>query len=272
MPATLGEALKLALGRIDKVDAKVLLREASGCTAAALIGFPERALTPDAAQRYVDWVARREIGEPVAHLVGCREFYGHLFRVTPDTLIPRPDTELLVELALGLVGDEPKTVLDLGTGTGAIAISIALESQANVTAVDASPAALVVAKDNAVRLFAPIRCLAGSWFDSVADERFDLIVSNPPYIAVDDHHLSEGDVRFEPLSALVAGHDGLDDIRYITNHASSHLKPNGWLLLEHGYDQAEAVRALLAQAGFAEVQSWRDLAGIERVSGGQLRG
>jgi release factor glutamine methyltransferase len=274
LPATLGEALQAARGRIDSVDAKLLLRTASGYSAAALVGFPERALPPDAAQRYVDWLYRREAGEPVAHLLGQREFYGRMFGVTPDTLIPRPDTELLVELALGVLKSRahaPADVLDLGTGSGAIAISLALDcSYANVTAVDASAAALVVARDNAGKLDTLVRFLRGSWFEPAGGERFDLIVSNPPYIAANDVHLGQGDVRFEPLSALVAGGNGLDDIRHIVSTAPAHLKAGAWLLLEHGYDQAGAVRALLSAQGFAEVQSWQDLAGIERVSGGRL--
>ncbi|GAA5163514.1 peptide chain release factor N(5)-glutamine methyltransferase [Viridibacterium curvum] len=329
LPRTLGDALALARGRIDSVDAKVLLREASGYSASMLIAFPERVLDADKARLFADWLVRREAGEPVAHLVGHREFYGHLFRVTADTLIPRPDTELLVERGLAVLaatslsldslspspspasgpgepraaspsarpggtGNEPArrqqfplpegeggrqagrggmvqapTVLDLGTGTGAIAISIALASAAQVTAVDTSPAALAVAQDNARHLGAAIRCLHGSWFAPVAGKRFDLIVSNPPYIAEGDPHLVEGDVRFEPRSALTSGRDGLDDIRHIVTAAPAHLNDGGWLLLEHGYDQAAAVRALLSAAGYAEVQSWRDLAGIERVSGGR---
>ena len=271
LPATLGEALQLARGRIDSVDAKLLLREASGCSAATLIGFPERALSPDAARQFVDWLLRRENGEPVAHLLGQREFYGRMFRVTPDTLIPRPDTELLVELALARLTQSTPSVLDLGTGTGAIAISIALEfASANVTAIDASAAAFAVAQDNAKALSASVRFLHGSWFEPVAEESFDLIVSNPPYIAADDAHLGQGDVRFEPLSALVAGSDGLDDICHIVSAAPAYLQPGGSLLLEHGYDQASAVRALLSASSFIEVRSWQDLAGIERVSGGRL--
>jgi release factor glutamine methyltransferase len=313
LPATLGEALAWARARIDAVDAKVLLREASGASAAALIAFAERALPAEAAARFVDWVSRREAGEPVAHILGCREFYGQLLRVTPDTLIPRPETELLVELALSMIGPsplsrpdghplprgegtadaesvrssslplggggpeagrgeivKPSTVLDLGTGSGAIAISIALASDAQVTAIDASTAALSVAQDNAQRLSASVRCLHGSWFEPVAGECFDLIVSNPPYIAEGDAHLAQGDVRFEPRSALTSGADGLDDIRLIVRNALAHLHTAGWLLIEHGYDQAAAVRDLLGAAGFGQVQSWRDLAGIERVSGGCL--
>lgn len=162
------------------------------------------------------------------------------------------------------------SVLDLGTGTGAIAISIALASTAQVTAVDASASALAVALDNAQRLDANVRCLHGNWFAPVAGETFDVIVTNPPYIAEGDPHLAQGDVRFEPRAALTAGVDGLDDIRHIVAEARQHLFPGGQLLLEHGYDQAAAVRDLLSAAGFVQVQSWRDLAGIERVSGGEL--
>lgn len=272
LPVTLGEALQLARGRIDSVDARILLREASGCSAATLIGFPERVLEAGSALRFVDWLERRERGEPIPYLLGQREFYGRLFRVTPDTLIPRPDTELLVERALQALGDaasEMPCVLDLGTGTGAIAVSLALEfPEAKVTAIDTSSAALRVAHDNAIALGAFVRCLHGSWFDPVSGERFDVIVSNPPYIAVNDRHLAEGDLRFEPPSALVAGSDGLDDIRHIVGAAPAHLQEGGCLLLEHGYDQADAVRTLLTAAGFERVQSWADLAGIDRVTGG----
>lgn len=271
LPATLGEALAQARGRIDSVDARILLREASGATAAQLVAFPERALAPAAAQCFMDWLSRRADGEPVAHLLGEREFYGRVFRVSPATLIPRPDTELLVERALEHLKDRAQPrVLDLGTGSGAIAISLALECpDANVCAVDFSPAALDVAQHNALALGARVDFRSGSWFAPLAGERFDCIVSNPPYIAEADPHLAQGDLRFEPLTALASGADGLSDLCQIITAAPAHLNPDGWLLLEHGYDQADIVRALLADAGFTRVESWRDLAGIERVSGGQ---
>ncbi|MFT4174314.1 MAG: peptide chain release factor N(5)-glutamine methyltransferase [Rhodocyclaceae bacterium] len=271
--STLGEALAFARGRIDAVDAKVLLRHAAEVTATTLVAYPERSMSVEAAMRFADWVERRAAGEPVAHIVGEREFYGRLFRVTPDTLIPRPDTEIAIEQALVcLRGQAAPRVLDLGTGTGVIAITLALEhGGAEVTAVDASVAALTVACDNAERLGATVRCLSGDWFAPVAGERFELIVSNPPYIEEQDAHLAQGDVRFEPRTALVSGADGLDDIRRIIQGAPDHLAPGGWLLLEHGYDQASRARALLVQAGFVEVASWPDLAGIERVSGGRWR-
>lgn len=274
LPATLGEALARARGRIAQVDARILLREASGATAAQLIAFQERPLAIEAAQCFMAWLERRAAGEPVAHILGQREFYGRLFRVSAATLIPRPDTELLVELALHqLAGVARPSVLDLGTGSGAIAVSLALElPQAQVSAVDFSPAALEVAQANALALGANVRFHAGSWFAPLGAARFDCIVSNPPYIAEADPHLAEGDLRFEPITALASGADGLDDLCHIIHAAPAHLETGGWLLLEHGYDQAEAVRALLEDAGFLGVQSWRDLAGIERVSGGHLHG
>lgn len=273
LPASLGEALARARGRIEQVDARILLREASGATTAQLIAFQERPLSTEAAARFMGWLERRIAGEPVAHILGVREFYGRSFRVSPETLIPRPDTELLVELALHHIQDLARpAVLDLGTGTGAIAISIALEKpEAVVTACDFSPAALDVAKANALGLGASVRFISGDWFRPLDEEEcFDCIVSNPPYIAEADPHLALGDLRYEPLTALASGADGLDDIRRIITGAQNHLKPAGWLLLEHGYDQAAAVRALLETGGFAAIESWRDLAGIERVTGGRL--
>lgn len=271
-PSTLGDALKWARTQVDAVDAKILLREAACVSAATLIGFPERFLAPEAAQRFVSWIERRVQGEPVAYLLGSREFYGRDFHVTPATLIPRPETELLVELALEHLRDKPHArILDLGTGTGAIAVTLALElPEAEVTAVDFSADALTVARDNAAHLGAKVKCLQGSWLEPVAGCSFDLIVSNPPYIEDDDPHLAQGDVRFEPRTALASGADGLDDIRLILASACAHLAEGGWLLFEHGYDQAERVRMLLREADFEEIASWRDLAGIERASGGRL--
>ncbi|HEX5127185.1 MAG TPA: peptide chain release factor N(5)-glutamine methyltransferase [Rhodocyclaceae bacterium] len=271
LPRTLGEALAWARGHIDGVDARVLLRKAAGVSAATLAGFAERELPLEAAKNYVKWVSGREAGEPIAYLTGEREFYGRVFKVTSDTLIPRPETELLVELALEkLRGVGSPRILDLGTGTGAIAITLALQSKnAFVIAVDASPEALTVTQENARALGATVCMRCGNWFESVAGEQFDLIVSNPPYVAVDDPHLAQGDVRFEPRTALVGGADGLDDIRRIVTSASAHLLSGSWLMLEHGYNQAAQVRDLFAAAGFGDIQSWSDLAGIERVTGGQ---
>ncbi|MFA9441849.1 peptide chain release factor N(5)-glutamine methyltransferase [Uliginosibacterium sp. sgz301328] len=269
---TLGEALAFARARIDVVDAKVLLRYAADVTASTLAAYPERALNCEQAMRFAEWVGRREYGEPVAHIIGEREFFGRMFHVTADTLIPRPDTEIAIERALECLHNVASPdVLDLGTGSGVIAITLALECpSADVTAIDASAAALTVAKQNASALGARLRSLAGSWFEPVKGERFHLIVSNPPYIEEQDVHLSRGDVRFEPRTALASGADGLDDIRHIVRQAPAHLATGGWLVLEHGYDQASRVRALLVHAGFVDVSSRRDLAGIERVTSGRI--
>jgi release factor glutamine methyltransferase len=214
---------------------------------------------------------RRLHGEPIAYILGTREFFGLTFGVTPATLIPRSDTELLVELALERIARPKARVLDMGTGSGAIALAIAHQRpDAEVWACDASAAALVVARDNAHRLgIANAHFIESNWFSALREQRFDVIVSNPPYIAADDRHLSLGDVRFEPITALASGADGLDDIRRIVGQAGVHLEKNGWLLLEHGYDQAALVRELLQAAGLTAVFSARDLSGIERCSGGQ---
>ena len=254
----------------------MFLREVTGCSAAQVAAYPERALDAGQAARYIELLHRRAAGEPVAYLLGEREFYGRSFRVSPAVLIPRPETELIVDLVKARVspGAAP-AVLDLGTGSGALAVTLALEiPAARVTAVDLSPAALDMARGNAAALGAQVSFVESDWFAAVGAARFDFIVSNPPYIVDDDPHLAEGDVRFEPRSALASGRSGLDDLTRISVAAPAFLAPGGWLLMEHGYDQAEAVRALLGAAGFVEVESARDLAGIERVSLGRypLRG
>ncbi|WP_374512742.1 peptide chain release factor N(5)-glutamine methyltransferase [Niveibacterium sp.] len=270
LPTTLGEALALARGRVPVSEARLLLREASGERAATIVGFPERQLGEAAALRFVDWLTRREAGEPVAYLLGEREFYGRVFSVSPAVLIPRPDTELLVEQALLHLPEGSPRVLDLGTGSGAIAITIALEApHADVSAVDISAAALDVARSNAARLGTSVRWLEGAWCAPVQGEVFDLIASNPPYVAEEDPHLAQGDVRFEPPGALASGPDGLNDIRTITAEARGCLKPGGWLLFEHGYDQGDAVRTLLAAAGFIDCATLKDLGGNDRVSFGR---
>jgi len=291
-----------------RIEVQCLLQAVLQVNRAYLLTHPERILNDDEMARYHALFQRRINGEPIAYLLGEREFYGLNLKVTPATLIPRPDTELLVELALQRIpqplhaphltrgGREaanydmgspaqvlhapPLTrggwegfgfrVLDMGTGSGAIALSIAhARPDIEVVAVDASEAALGVARENAQRLNIPnVRLLHSDWFVALAGERFDLIVSNPPYIAADDEHLSQGDVRFEPLSALASGRDGLDDIRRILKDAGDHLNPGGWLMFEHGYDQAERVRRLMLQAGFLEIASVNDLSGIERVTVG----
>ena len=214
-------------------------------------------------------MARRLAGEPIAYLVGQREFFGLAFAVSEAVLIPRPDTELLVELALERLPQHGK-VLDMGTGSGAIAVALAhTRPDAAVTALDVSEAALAVAQGNAARNGAAVRFLHSDWFGALGGEVFDLVVSNPPYIAHGDVHLAQGDLRFEPVDALTDHGDGLSALRTIVAGAPAHLAAQGWLLMEHGYDQAAAVRAQLTAAGYSDVQSWRDLAGIERVSGGR---
>jgi release factor glutamine methyltransferase len=254
-----------------RIEAQCLLQAALQVNRAYLLTHPEQQLDSEQQARYIMLLERRLGGEPIAYILGEREFYGLNFKVTPNTLIPRPDTELLVELALQRIPQRSAfRVLDMGTGSGAIALSIAhARPDAEVMAVDASRDALNVADENAQRLkLGNVRLLHSDWFSTLPGERFDLIVSNPPYIAATDTHLTQGDLRFEPCSALVSGMGGLGDIHRIVAGAKAHLNDEGWLLLEHGYDQAEQVRALLRQAGFSEVFSARDLAGIERVTGG----
>ncbi|TVO52350.1 peptide chain release factor N(5)-glutamine methyltransferase [Denitromonas halophila] len=269
---SIGSALAACRGRIDRVDARILLAEVIGRPASYLVAYPEVPLTVEQQHRFAGWVARREHGEPVAYLVGSREFYGRRFEVSPAVLIPRPETEGLVELAKDAFPTAPRAVLDLGTGSGAIAITLALLwPDAEVMAVDRSAEALAVATRNAHQLGARVRFAESDWFSAVpAAMRFDLIVSNPPYVAAGDPHLAEGDVRFEPASALAAGPDGLDDIRRIAAESGPRLAPDACLFIEHGYDQAEAVSAILRRSGLKRVQSWPDLAGIPRVTGGWL--
>ncbi len=272
---TIREALNAAQQATDRIEARVLLREVLNQSDAYLLAHGEDTLTAEQAQQYVALVVRRVAGEPVAYLTGRREFHGREFRVTPAVLIPRPETELLVELALQRVpAGTPVHVLDLGAGSGCIGITIAAERpQAQVTLVDASEAALEIARANAAQ-WAPgnTRLLHSDWFSAVVSERYDLIVANPPYVAEGDIHLQQGDLRFEPHAALAAGADGLNDLRRIIAQAPRHLRAGGWLLLEHGYDQAAACAQLLVAAGLKDVFNAPDLAGIPRVSGGRLQG
>jgi release factor glutamine methyltransferase len=257
---------------LDPLENRILLCHATGLTRVQLITQGDRPLAPDEAARLDDLVARRLRGEPIAYIVGRREFFGLDFQVGPAVLIPRPDTELIVELALERLPQQSPRLLDMGTGSGAIAVAVAhTRPDAAVTALDVSLDALAVARANAAANGARVRFLHSSWFDALdAGATFDVIASNPPYIAAGDDHLAQGDLRFEPVGALTDHADGLSALRTIIAGSPRHLVPGGWLLLEHGYDQAAAVRALLADAGFTEVQSWRDLAGIERVSGARL--
>lgn len=269
---SIGQALREVLRHtgVAPVDARLLFSHALGLTRIQLITRSEENLTVEQAQAIAALVSRRRNGEPIAYLLGHREFHGLMLRVTPDVLIPRPDTELLVDLAIARLA-EGASVLDMGTGSGAIAVAIAhARPDLHVTALDRSAAALQVARENAARHAPSVRCIESDWFAALGDARFDMIVSNPPYIAAGDRHLAEGDLRFEPADALTDHADGLRALRIIVAGAPLHLRPGGWLLLEHGYDQAEAVRNLLAGNGFMAVQSWRDLGGIARASGGHL--
>lgn len=269
---TLGEALAVARQQIDRLDARLLLQYASGCTHADLLARPETPLSAPAALQFADWVVRRAAGEPLAYLVGEAEFRGRVFLVTPAVLIPRPDTEVLVEQALlRLAGSEHPRLLDLGTGSGIVAISLALECPAaRVIAVDLSAEALMVAANNAGRLAATVEFRAGDWYAPVGGERFELIVANPPYIAADDPHLAGDGLPYEPQSALTDGGDGLACLRHIIAGAAEHLQPGGWLLLEHGHEQGAACRNLLTAAGFKNAFTHPDLAGSDRVSGAHL--
>jgi release factor glutamine methyltransferase len=262
----------MARSGLPLLEARMLLEQVLGKSRAWLIAYEQEAADGEAERTFAGLVKRRLQGEPVAYILGEREFYGLEFLVTPAVLIPRPETELLVDLAIARIPqDAAARVLDLGTGSGAIAVALAKQRpQARLTAVDVDYAALSVARVNAKRHGASVRFFCGDWFGALAGETFDLIVSNPPYVAAADPHLAMGDVRLEPQRALLGGADGLDCIRAIVAKAQSHLRPGAWLLFEHGYDQAEASRALLEAHGYAEVQSWPDLAGIPRVSGGIL--
>jgi len=256
----------------ERLDAELLLAAAIGKSRSYLHTWPERIVSSEDAEAYAGYLQRRRAGEPVAYILGQQGFWKIDLEVAPHTLIPRPDTELLVETALELQAAAPAKVLDLGTGTGAIALALASDCPVwQVTAVDRVDEAVALAERNRQRLgLGNVKVLASHWFSSLAGERFDLIVSNPPYIAAQDPHLVEGDVRFEPSSALVAGADGLDDLRLIVSEAPQYLLAGGWLLLEHGYDQADAVRTLLVAQGFIDVASRKDLGGHERISLGRL--
>ncbi|MFA5677401.1 MAG: peptide chain release factor N(5)-glutamine methyltransferase [Pseudomonas sp.] len=254
-----------------RLDAELLLAHVLGKPRSYLLTWPERELSVEQLDRFDALLARRRQGEPVAYLLGEQGFWSLALQVSPDTLIPRPDTERLVEVALELGPSGPARVLDMGTGTGAIALALAAErSQWQLIGVDRMPGAVALAESNRVQLgLHNAKFLISDWFSAVNEHFFDLIVSNPPYIAEDDPHLQQGDVRFEPASALVSGVDGLDDIRHIIEAAPDHLTNNGWLLLEHGWQQAHAVCRLLERRGFIDVQAWRDLGGQQRVSGGR---
>ena len=253
-----------------RADAEILLAHCLQKSRTYLFAYPEKAVDSLTEASFRKLLAERLRGVPIAYLTGQREFWTLNLKVTPDTLIPRPETELLVETALKL-GNSSRHILDLGTGTGAIALAIASERpDVQVTACDFSAAALAVAQENAqVNSIHNVHFIQSDWFSALPAQRFDMIVSNPPYIEADDPHLAQGDVRFEPLTALASGQDGLDDIRHLIQTAPQWLVNGGWLLLEHGYNQGQAVTALLQAAGFTQVRCLPDLAGNDRVSRGQ---
>ncbi|WP_249931183.1 peptide chain release factor N(5)-glutamine methyltransferase [Ramlibacter sp. 2FC] len=267
----LAAAQALGLARLDAQLLLLLALERGPQERAWLLAHDTDPLPPERQQRFEQLLQRRAGGEPLAYLSGTKEFFGLPLRVDARVLDPRPDTETLVEWALELLAPLPgASVVDLGTGSGAIALALKhARPELRVTAVDASADALAVARANAERLDLPVTFLQGSWLSPVAG-RHQLIVSNPPYVTDDDPHLAA--LAHEPLQALASGPDGLRDIREIIAQAPAHLLPGGWLLLEQGWDQAAAVRALLAGAGFVQVQSRMDLAGIARCSGGQWPG
>ncbi len=250
---------------LPRRDCEVLLGHTLKLDRSQILAFPEREVDETDLHNLAAAAARLRAGEPIAYVTGSREFYGHEFAVSAAVLIPRPDTELLVDLALEKLAGGQR-VLDLGTGSGAVAVSLALAGSYEVSATDVSAAALAAARGNARRLGATVTFLEGAWFAPVSG-RFHVIVSNPPYVAECDPHLES--LRFEPTAALVSGPDGLSAIRDITAGAAGHLVPGGWLLLEHGFDQGGAVRGLLVAAGFHNVDTRRDLAGHERVTMGQ---
>jgi len=273
---TLKAALEEATALIGRVDAHVLFAHLLGVDRSYLIANPMRVLTEAEDARLDTFVARRALGHPVAHLTEEREFYGRMFTISPDVLIPRPETEVLVEEALKRIAPRAfnmaPRVLDLGTGSGAIAVTLACERRsATVTATDTSAEALAVARGNAAIHACAIEFVQGSWFEPLANRRFDLIVSNPPYIARNDPHLASGDLRFEPALALTDGsRDGLNSIRAIVQGAAEHLEPGGWLVIEHGYDQKHGVQSMLAEARLEDRFCLDDLAGIPRVAGGRI--
>lgn len=265
-------AAQLVGSESPRRDAEILLGLVTGKTRTFIMAFGETALTDAQIAELDALLARRVTGEPVAYLTGVREFWSLPLWVSPATLIPRPDTECVVEQALARLPAEPCRILDLGTGTGAIALALASERpDCQVVAVDKVPDAVALARRNAQRLnITNVEIQQSDWFSALPGRRFQLIVSNPPYIDGQDEHLTQGDVRFEPLSALVASDSGLADIDFLIREARGYLEPGGWLVLEHGWRQGEAVRARFTQAGFNAVETGLDYGGNERLTMGQL--
>lgn len=262
---TIAEALRAS--GIDPREARLLLAAAAQIPQTTIVAYPERAIAPEAEDLFFSYLKRRKAGEPVAYILGRQEFYGLELSVGPGALIPRPESELIVDLALQL---SFASVVDLGTGSGAIAIAIKHQRpEARVVATDFSAEALAVARRNADQHRLQIDFRQGSWLEPLAGERFDLIVANPPYVAEGDHHLRQ--LGFEPEIAIVGGVDGLDGVREIAREAPRHLLPGGRLLVEHGMGQEQAVRQVLDGAGLEDIGNWPDLARIPRVTGGKVK-
>ena len=263
---------ELAGSESPRRDAEILLEHVTGKARTYILAFGETPLSAEQQTQLAELLARRKVGEPVAHLVGEREFWSLPLYVSAATLIPRPDTECLVEQALARLPADACRILDLGTGTGAIALALASERpDCAITAVDVMPDAVALAQRNAARHgLSNVTVLRSSWFSALGNQTFSMIVSNPPYIDELDPHLSQGDVRFEPLTALVAGNAGLADLDHIITESRQHLLPAGWLLLEHGWTQGEAVRELFCAAGYTEVKTCRDYGGNERLTLGKM--
>ena len=263
--STIAESLRLVQGAVSRPEARLLLAFALGKPKEFLIAHPEAEVSGAALEVFARAAAQARAGVPIPYITGVQEFWGRPFKVTPDTLIPRPDTETLIEEALAILKDKPTSrVLDLGTGSGCIAVTLALEyPAARVCACDVSPAALAVAQDNAAHLGAAVDFVESNWFSAFAGRTFDLIVSNPPYIEEGDAHLAA--LAHEPISALTSGADGLNDIRILDRDAGIHLAPGGFILVEHGYNQGESAANIFRSAGFSEVHTVHDLGGNPRV-------
>ncbi|SFR56248.1 [protein release factor]-glutamine N5-methyltransferase [Marinobacter gudaonensis] len=257
-------------GESPRLDAELLLSHVTGLSRTRFRAWPEQSIPADQAEAFEALVRERQSGRPVAHLLGHQEFWSLPLKVSASTLIPRPDTECLVEAALALPLPEDARVVDLGTGTGAIALALASERPGwQITASDAVAAAVDLARENARDLELSVTVVESTWFSGLQPQRFDLIVSNPPYIPEQDEHLALGDVRYEPASALVSGPDGLDDLKMIVEQAPDWLVEGGWLLVEHGYDQAESVAALFRERGFSSIRGMQDYGGRDRLTLGQ---
>lgn len=252
--------------------AEILLQYVLQMSRASLYAHPEQILSSEQSEQYHALIQQRQQGTPIAYLIGQRSFWTFELKVSTATLIPRSETELIIERTLALADATlPLTILDLGTGTGAIALALAAERPRwKITACDQSEQALAIAKENARVLQLPIQFIQSDWFEAFAQQRFDMVISNPPYLAIDDPHLQQGDLRFEPQSALVSGQDGLDALRHIIMHSHLHLNPQGLLIVEHGYDQGERVCDLFQKNGYKNVQSWSDWQNHPRVCSGRL--